>query len=263
MNDTIKARIAEADLILIGIGEEFAVKRADIEAHPDYCALMQKMNENKERLAWMFPFIQKDFTEKYKDENIEKAYEALQSLLEGKNYFIITENTDDRIFHSALHKDRIVAPCGNLNYLQCDDNCCHELLNAQETAKNIIAACRMTDNDLEQPVEPKCPHCGSPLVFNTVKAASYEQSSYLPMWEKYMLWLQGTLNKKVCMIELGVGFSYPTIIRWPFEKIGFLNQKAEFIRVHHSLYQLSEELKEKGISIAENSVDFIRNTFVY
>lgn len=263
MKDMIKAKIAEADLVLIGIGEEFGVKKADIANHPDYAPIIQKMDENKEALNWLFPFVQKDFTEHCKDENVEKAYEVLHSLLEGKNYFIVTENTEGSIFHSSLERDRIVAPCGNVAYLQCEDNCSHELLPIEATAGGIANACKAFPDALEQIAEPRCPHCGKPLVFNNVKAAAYEEASYLPMWEKYMLWLQGTLNKKVCILELGVGFSYPTIIRWPFEKIGFLNQKADFIRIHHNLYQLSEELKEKGISIAENSVDFIRNTFVY
>ena len=76
-------------------------------------------------------------------------------------------------------------------------------------------------------------------------------------WERYMKWLQGTLNKKVLILELGVGMKFPSVIRWPFEKVAYFNQKAGFYRVNETLYQLTEELKEKGISIPKNSIDWL------
>ena len=50
---------------------------------------------------------------------------------------------------------------------------------------------------------------------------------------------------------------YPSIIRFPFEKVGYYNRKASFIRVNERLYQLTPELREKGISIAQNSIDWL------
>ena len=65
------------------------------------------------------------------------------------------------------------------------------------------------------------------------------------------------MNKKVCILELGVGMQYPSVIRFPFEKAAYFNQKADFIRVNQNLYHLTEELKDKGISISENAVDWL------
>ena len=67
-----------------------------------------------------------------------------------------------------------------------------------------------------------------------------------------------SINKKLCIIELGVGMKYPTIIRWPFEKIAYCNNKASFIRVHDDLYQMTEELGHKGIGIKANPIEFLR-----
>ena len=74
-----------------------------------------------------------------------------------------------------------------------------------------------------------------------------------------MKWLQGTLNKKVLILEIGVNMEYPSIIRWPFEKTAYLNQKANFIRINESLPQLTEELKDKGISINVNGIEWLFN----
>ena len=78
-----------------------------------------------------------------------------------------------------------------------------------------------------------------------------------PMWDKYTKWLQGTLNRNVLILELGVGLKYPGVIRFPFEKAAYLNKKADIIRVHGRLYQMTEELGDKGISIAQNAVAFL------
>ena len=78
-----------------------------------------------------------------------------------------------------------------------------------------------------------------------------------PMWDKYTEWLQGTLNRNVLILELGVGLKYPGVIRFPFEKAAYFNKKADFISVHGRLYQMTEELGDKGMSIAQNAVAFL------
>lgn len=103
----------------------------------------------------------------------------------------------------------------------------------------------------EQIVAP----CGSDKTGNVVTNENYDESCYLPQWQKYLKWLQNTLNRKLCILELGVGFKYPSVVRWPFEKTAYLNQKASFIRVSRKFPQLSEELKGKGISISENPAE--------
>ena len=102
-----------------------------------------------------------------------------------------------------------------------------------------------------------CPHCGAVTAFNQVGCEKYNEQGYMAQWVEYRNWLQRTINKKLCMIELGVGMKYPTIIRWPFEKIAYCNNKASFIRVHNYLYQMTEELKGKGISVEADPVSFL------
>ena len=78
-------------------------------------------------------------------------------------------------------------------------------------------------------------------------------------WIRYTKWLQGTLNRKLLILELGVGLSRPGIIRFPFEKITMINQKASLIRIHAHLYQLPEELADRGYSVQENAPHFLNH----
>lgn len=93
--------------------------------------------------------------------------------------------------------------------------------------------------------------CGSDAAGNVVSNENYDESGYLPQWEVYTRWLQGTLNQKICILELGVGFQFPSVIRFPFEKVAYFNQKAFLVRIHPKLAQLTQEIREKGTSITD------------
>ena len=99
-----------------------------------------------------------------------------------------------------------------------------------------------------------CPHCKAPLTGNTLKAETYIEEGYLPRWKDYMKWQTGTLNRTLVILELGEGFATPTVMRWPFEKIIYFNQKSKLYRVNESFYQLPKEAQERGVSVHENSV---------
>ena len=77
-------------------------------------------------------------------------------------------------------------------------------------------------------------------------------------WNLYSKWLMGTLNRKLCLIESDVSMNRPDRIRWPFEKIAEINNKAVFIRINEKLPFLPVELKDKGISIKENAIDILK-----
>lgn len=76
-------------------------------------------------------------------------------------------------------------------------------------------------------------------------------------WDDYLHWLSFTLNQKLCILELGVGFAHPEIIRFPFERTCYFNRKSRYIRIHRNFPQLSAEIAERGISIQEDPAVFL------
>lgn len=169
----------------------------------------------------------------------ETDYQSLEVLLEGKDYFIVTTSTSGAIFNSGLDSSKIVAPCGNETWRQCEKACTKDIWEQGEVADDV------------------CPHCGAVLVGNTIAADTYIEEGYLPQWKIYTEWLSRTLNKELLVLELGVGFQTPTVIRWPFEKTAFFNKKAQFYRINEKFSQISEELKDKAVTVGENSVTVI------
>lgn len=175
-----------------------------------------------------------------KDPHIRQAYEALSRLLEGKDYFIVTTNTDAAIYDSPLDKEKIVAPCGNETWRQCSKACTKDIWESGEIPDDV------------------CPHCGAPLTGNTREAETYIEEGYLPQWQRYTRWLAMTMNRELLVLELGEGFQVPTVIRWPFEKTVFFNRKSHMYRVHQSLSQVTEEIGDRAAAVPENSVEWIK-----
>ncbi|PNV62094.1 hypothetical protein C0033_10595 [Clostridium sp. chh4-2] len=167
------------------------------------------------------------------------SYEKMKELLQGRDYFIVTTVTDGKILESGLDPAKIVAPCGNETWRQCSKSCTKDIWEMGEVPDGL------------------CPHCKAPLTGNTIKADQYIEEGYLPQWSVYTKWLTGTLNKKLVILELGVGFQTPTVVRWPFEKTAFFNQKSYMYRINEKFSQITEELKGRAEGIAENSVEFI------
>ena len=73
-------------------------------------------------------------------------------------------------------------------------------------------------------------------------------------WDQYLHWLSFTLNQKLCVLELGVGFAHPNLIRFPFEKTVYFNKKARYIRVSEKFPQLSAEIADRGEAVKEDPV---------
>ncbi len=236
MNQEVLSLLAESDKVLIGIGESF--ERKDEELNTEEFKLLEKDN------PLLAGFKRLEYWKENPKEDVLEAYNRLYELVKDKDYFVVTTCMDDRIYESRLDKDRIATPCGTWKYLQCSELCTEELLP-------------VTEDMIDKKEMIYCPHCKKGVSFNQVTCGKYNEKGYLAQWSEYRNWLQKTINRNLCIIELGVGMKYPTIIRWPFEKIAYCNNKATFVRVHSFLYQMTEELGQKGIGIEANPIDFL------
>lgn len=246
----IAVKIKEADMVLVGVGEELdqirKMKKNDI--------YIQFSNQIEEK--WLLPFLKNILIDELKEEG-KSVYKSLLKILDGKNYFLVTTCQDGLAGLVGFDSGRIVAPCGGYSMLQCSEGCSTELYSVPEQLISQIRDFIDGRKSEKELIPPTCPNCGRSLVFNNVEAKQYNEEGYLANWMIYKKWLQGTINKNLCILEIGVGMDYPSVIRWPFEKINYYNQKSELFRVHSWLYQMSEEIKDRGYGICQKPEDFI------
>ena len=252
MSADIRSLIQDAQMVLVGIGEEFYDSHR-AKANPEYLAVLELLEEQNK--SWMIPLWNYYYLQK-NNPSVGKALEKLAEILADKNYYIVSICANGLAEKAGFKQDRLVSPCGSIFKVQCMKHC--EGFIREITENELMEACEKLEKKTVADISfGKCPVCGEALCLNNVYTEKYDENGYLPDWAIYTKWLQGTLNRKLCVLELGVNLTYPSVIRWPFEKIGFYNQKATFVRVNESLYQLAEDLKDKGISIPKNSIDWL------
>ena len=252
----LNERIRDAELVLVGLGEYFQYDWNALTSDIRYLEIETEIGNNQEYI-WIIPFLQKMILRQPGDNRWNRAYKNLEMMLAGKNYFIISLCMDDYIYNTGLEENRIVTPCGGFRKMQCDNNCSHELSDIPQESYDAVLQYYRKELPVDALQEPTCPLCGSKLRFNQLGVTRYAEEGYLERWSEYTKWLQGTVNKKLCVLELGVGMEYPMVIRFPFEKIVFYNQKAFLYRIHPSLYQIGGEIGGRGCSVKENPVDFL------
>lgn len=242
----LQEKILQAECVLIGIGLEFEFENMEC----DFC-------DEESIFKRDIQYIHKKMENSSEKETILKAYQQVKSLVENSNYFIVDMTKHGLIHQIGIQEERIVCPMGDLEYLQCKNACCVDLYKSNYVFEQESS----TESILENYKKGKyiCPKCGEKLIFNYYQKSNYVEARYLDNWNAYQIWLQKTLNKKLLIVELGVGLEYPQVIRFPFEKIAYYNQKSYFIRVHHRLPQIVKEIKERSNGISQNSIEFLNS----
>lgn len=253
--------IREAELVLVGLGEEFdsVVGVQDTDMYEVGKEMLLQSKQSSLLPAWQRLYYDE------KSELIRDRLTSLAKLLEDKNYFVVSVATNHSITEIPWREGRLVMPCGSDLHMQCSGECeAHlELLGTEDKVKMEDALSKWRTKLLqgERNCLPDwqgiCLKCKNPISLNNIYNEQYDENGYLPNWQIYTKWLQGTVNRKLVVLELGVGMKFPSVIRFPFEKIAYFNQKAKFYRINKNLYHLTEELAQKGVGIADNAIDWL------
>lgn len=257
----IREKLEEAEMVLVGLGEEFQCP-ACVMKLPEYERGRKLLMASES--PWLIPAWD-DYCERRTKADTGAVLGKFADLLAGKNYFVVSVAMNRSIADAPWKAGRLVMPCGTAAKLQCAGKCGRKPVPVSEEGSRLL------EEIMEELYEGKfvpgkadgfgsCENCQSAMILNNIWAGkAYNEEGYLEQWNQYTKWLQGTLNRRVLILELGVGMQFPTVIRFPFEKAAFFNQKSEFLRINGKLYHLTEELRGKGQGISQNAIDCLRN----
>ena len=97
---------------------------------------------------------------------------------------------------------------------------------------------------------PHCPVCGKEMEVNLRKDNFFvEDEKWHEMHDNYSKFLEKIEpDDRLVLLELGVGFNTPIIIRYPFEQMTHDNPNVTLIRLNRSYAQAIPENKNKTIS---------------
>ena len=86
-----------------------------------------------------------------------------------------------------------------------------------------------------------------------------EDANWHNLNKNYEKFINANKDKKLLLIELGVGFNTPTIIRFPFKKMVYDFKNTTLIRINNKYSDVVFELKDKSILVNGDCKQFIDN----
>lgn len=155
------------------------------------------------------------------------VYGDLLSLVENKDYFVITTNVDHCFQKSGYDKKRLFYTQGDYGLFQCSEPCCNETFDNEK----VIGQMYERQSNMKVPSEllPKCPHCGKPLTMNLRADDKFvEDEGWHRAAERYADFIRSRKNSRILYLELGVGYNTPVIIKYPFWQLTAANPRAVY-----------------------------------
>lgn len=187
-----------------------------------------------------------------------KLYEELYKIVKNKEYFVLSTNVDGQFYNSGFDKNKVFEVQGDYGYLQCENACHNKLYNNKELVEKWLQNtkdCKVSSN-----LVMRCPVCGGNMDMNLRKDANFVQDeNWYKMSHKYEEFLEKVKNKNVVLLEIGVGFNTPGIIRFPFEQMVFNNKKTILIRINKDYPLPILKIENKMISFNEDTSKIIKD----
>ena len=175
-------------------------------------------------------------------------YTELYDIVKNKEYFVLTTNVDHQFYKAGFDEKRIFATQGDYGKIQCQKACHPKTYDAKDLFRKMDKARR--DCLIPSELVPKCPVCGGNMAMN-LRCDNYfvEDEAWHEAADRYAGFLEQHKDKKVVLLELGVGFNTPIIIRFPFEKMVRENSSYSLIRLNMDEAVVPESFGERVIGI--------------
>lgn len=261
----IKEWLLKADAILIGAGaglsdaagihysgEKFEydfkdfIKKYGIKDL--YSSSFYSFKKEEEKWAYWAKHIYFSYYERMHTE----LYRELYELVKDKNYFVITTNTDGQFINNGFAKNRVFEVQGSYAKFQCSIPCHNKLYNNEKQIKEMLVN---IDEDLKIPTSlvPKCPICGKNMSVNLRCDGTFVEDDYWHLLQKnYDDFIKSNFNKNVLLLEFGVGFNTPGIIRFPFEEMTLRYSNFKLVRFNDKYDMIPDEIKDRAISVSDS-----------
>ena len=193
------------------------------------------------------------------------VYETLFSLVEGKDYFVLTTNVDHRFQRAGFDKRRLFYTQGDYGLFQSIQPRLQKTYDNEDAVRAMVLAQGFAIGDggaltvpegvalkMEVPTElaPVCPDDGERMVPNLRSDDSFvEDAGWHAASKRYADFLEGHDGQAVLFWELGVGGNTPVIIKYPFWRMTERNRNATYACVNLGGAEAPDRIAGRSICI--------------
>lgn len=143
------------------------------------------------------------------------VYSDLLSLVQGKDYFVLTTNVDHCFQKAGFDKQRLFYTQGDYGLFQCSQPCRPLTYDNEAQIRQMLAA--QQEMKIPTALIPHCPICGRPMTVNLRSDNKFvEDAGWHQAARRYTEFVQRQQGLRVLYLELGVGANTPGIIKYPF-----------------------------------------------
>jgi len=182
------------------------------------------------------------------DQPAGEPYLELLELVKDKEYFVITTNVDHRFQVADFDKERLYYTQGDYGLFQCSKACHQKTYDNEKEIRQMIKL----QKNMRIPSEliPHCPVCGAPMTTNLrIDDTFVQDQGWHQAKKNYEKFLTQYRNKKVLYLDLGVGNNTPGIIKYPFWRMTYENNKSNYVSINLEPMPIVKEIEEQSIGL--------------
>lgn len=182
------------------------------------------------------------------DLDVTPLHKTLLDALAGKKIFLLSTNVDDQFEKAGMPVEKIFQTQGSYRLIQCERGCHPKTYEAEELFRQMER--ERVGVRIPGRLVPKCPVCGRNMTMN-LRADNYfvEDGAWHEAEERFCRFLEECEDKRTVLLELGVGFNTPAIIRFPFEKLAREHENISLVRLSRSKAMVPADLGERVVGI--------------
>ena len=182
------------------------------------------------------------------DLDVTPLHKTLLRALENKKIFVLTTNADHQFEKAGLPSEQVFAAQGSYRLIQCKRGCHPRTYDAVDLFRQMEWV--RVDGKIPTELVPRCPVCGGKMAMNLrVDSHFVEDENWHAAEKRFTDFLSDCVDGKTVLLELGVGFNTPTIIRFPFEKLAREHENIRLVRLSRSKAMVPASLGERAVGI--------------
>ncbi len=204
----------------------------------------------------------------------KSVYKDLLSLLQGKDYFVITTNVDHQFQTAGFDKKRLFYTQGDYGLFQSVNPKIRKTYDNEEWVMEAMAAqgfIRDSENVFQPPQDgtllmripaeliPRCPDDGSSVTMNLRSDDTFvEDEGWKRASAAYADFLRRHENLHVLYLEIGIGMNTPVICKYPFWQMTNDNPKAVYACLNFNEAYCPVQIEKQSICIDGDSAEVIK-----